>query len=354
MLVEVEGRAGSSIPGVKKLSVGVIGAGDIARTAHLPVLTQCENISVDWLADVNRGNAASLAKAYKTECLPLTENLKELPAADVVLLACPYGVRQPYYEMLSERGSAIYAEKPLARTAAEHDSICAMFPDWALASGLMMRAWSSNLMAREAIGAGIFGDLRRASYSHGRPGLVTGGRYYLDPAQGGGGMLAEFGIHGVDSVLYACQAAAAEVERVHSVREGKVDLHTEAAIAMRLPGKQDAVFDVTVTGLANVFEGVELEFDDAILSYLLPGQGYALHGDIIDMDVTVRPARGGPGYRLSPAIPGVYPSTKFQMFHEFWTRFLDGVREQKPNWTSAREARLTTAVIEGIEKGGSS
>jgi predicted dehydrogenase len=332
--------------------VGVIGAGDIARTAHLPVLSVLEGARLAWVTDLDRGHAEALGRSYKLPHFVVPRNAEELPEADVILLACPYGVRMPYYEALRRRECAIYVEKPLARTAAEHREICAMFPGYALTSGLMMRCWSSNLMARQAIESRIFGAIRCARFATGRPGLVTGGRYYLDPRKGGGGMLAEFGIHGVDSLLFIAHAVAARVDEVRVDRDGDLDLHTEARLTLELAGGATARCEITVTGIENVVEGVELEFDHAIVSYVLPNQGWALHGDAIDMDVLVRPRAGGRSYRLSPGLPDSYPGTKFQMFHEYWSRFLAGVRNRKENLTTATDAYLTTEVIERIAQEG--
>lgn len=333
------------------LSIGVIGAGDIARTAHVPVLKALGGARLNWVADVDAARADALGKAYKVPAQTLNTALDRLPPADAVLLAIPYGARLPYYEHYRKTGTALYVEKPFARSAAEHARICGWFPGHALASGLMMRSWSTNLMAREIIDSEMFGPLRKARFAHGRPGLVTYGRYYLDAKKGGGGMVSEFGIHGIDALLFVSRAQSAAIDHVHTVWEGDLDLHTRASLTLELAGGRRAACEITVTGIEDLVEGVELEFEDAILSYLLPGQGYALHGDAVDLGIAVRPSRrNGPSYHLTPRDAGRFPSTKFQMFHDFWSRFLDGVRAEAINHTAAAEAYLTTVVIDGITR----
>ena len=337
--------------GSTTLSVGVIGAGDIARTAHVPVLKALAGARLDWVADVNSARSAEMGKAYKVPSRVLGNKPAEWPKADAILLATPYGVRLPYYEHYRQQGAALYVEKPFARSAEEHGRICSWFPAHALASGLMMRSWSTNLMAREIIDSQMFGALRTARFAHGRPGLVTYGRYYLDQNKGGGGMVSEFGIHGIDSLLFISRAQSAALDRVYTIEEGDLDLHTRATLTLQLTGGQTAQCEITVTGIEDLVEGVELEFDDAILSYLLPGQGYALHGDAVDLRISVRPRRGaGASYHLTPRDPGAFPSTKFQMFHDFWSRFLEGVRRGEPNHTTAADAYLTTVVIDEIAR----
>ncbi len=65
----------------------------------------------------------------------------------------------------------------------------------------------------------------------------------------------------------------------------------------------------------------------------------------------MRPRRtGGAAYSLTPRDGAAYPATKFQMFHLYWSRFLEGIRKGAENDTSAGEAFLTTKLIEDIER----
>ena len=45
-------------------SVGIIGAGVIVQTVHLPVLLAVPNIRIAWIADVREGLAHEVAKAF--------------------------------------------------------------------------------------------------------------------------------------------------------------------------------------------------------------------------------------------------------------------------------------------------
>lgn len=335
------------------LSLGIVGSGDIARTAHAPVMKTLAGAKLAWVADVDAARAKSLGKAYQVPHVVLDSSGPEgLPGSDVVLLSIPYGVRQPYFETFRKRGTGIYVEKPFARSAEEHETFCSWFPEHSLTSGLMMRSWWANRMVRDMVDNQLFGPLKRVKFAHGRPGMVTYGRYYLDPAKGGGGMLAEFGIHGLDSMLFITRAQSAELEKVHTVWDGQVDLHTKAEMELQLASGSTAKAEILVTGIDDLVEGMELQFEHATLSYLLPGQGYALHGDQIDLRVSVQPNAGGPSYELTPRDTGLSPATKFQMFHHFWGEFLDGMRGKTKNDTNATEALLTTTLIERIGKAG--
>ena len=99
------------------LTLGVIGSGDIARTAHVPVLKALEGTTLSWVADVDEERAGGMGKAYKVPHHVLDKNGGDPPKADVILLSTPYGVRKSYYDAYRDRGTALYVEKPFARTA---------------------------------------------------------------------------------------------------------------------------------------------------------------------------------------------------------------------------------------------
>src|SRR5258708_6042613 len=116
-------------------SVGIIGAGSIVTSFHLPVLLAMQQVRVEWITDIDAKMAGSVAKAFGVPPLAMPDPLAEIPRTDIVVLAIPYGARPPYYEALRGRGTAIYVEKPIARTAAEHLELCSWFADYQLASG---------------------------------------------------------------------------------------------------------------------------------------------------------------------------------------------------------------------------
>jgi predicted dehydrogenase len=327
-----------------------VGAGDIVRAVHLPALKVLPDVRVEWLCDIDAGQAATMATAYGVPSTPFVEDPRELPEADVVLLATPYGVRRPYYEALRERGTAVYVEKPVACSGEWHRELCSWFPDHALASGLMMRVWGPSRVAREAVQSGLFGRLRRARFGFGKPGLVTQGRFYFDKEMGGAGMMFEVGIHGIDTLLRLSGATGFEVREVHGVRDANgLDLHTRGCAWLTSGDGGVVDCEIVVTALEESIEGVELELDNAVLRFPLVGQGYALVGEQVDWNVQVQPRQGGRGYRLEPTT-GLTPITKFQMFVEYWKLFLEGVRTGVANETSAADSLLTTELIESFER----
>jgi predicted dehydrogenase len=328
------------------IKVACVGAGEIVRATHLPLLKGMPGVHVEWITDTNHARGRELAKVHEVPFLPLTNSINDLPPADVYLLACPFGVRDPYYAALKDRNVALYVEKPFARSAKRHREICADFPGYALASGLMMRSWGPNLLVRSILQQQVFGAVREVRFGFGKPGLVTQGNYYFDSKRGGAGMMSEVGIHGIDSVLFIADAVTADIHSVRMILEGDLDLHTEAQLRLHRADDTQCNLRFTISSLEETIEGIEVECENATLSYPLPGQGYALIGEKVDMGVTVRPTRGGGTYTIGPSYLPLYPATKFQMFFENWSTFLRGIKNREENFTSAASSLLTTQVIE--------
>src|SRR5579871_763292 len=120
----VDGSAASCLPR-DRYRVGVIGAGAIAFGSHVPVLLNTAGAAIAWIMDRDEKRARRVARCFGVP--HARGDLETLPDADVVLVTIPYGARAPLYEALGRRFPAIYVEKPLALTLAEHDRLCALW-----------------------------------------------------------------------------------------------------------------------------------------------------------------------------------------------------------------------------------
>lgn len=324
------------------ISVGIVGAGQIVSDVHVPILLSLPNVSLEWIADSDWQKAKSVARAYKLNYCTPRDNLKNLAKADIILLAIPYGARDPYYEILRERQCAIYVEKPFANSLAYHKKISAGFFDYQLGVGFQRRSWGPTLLIKQLIDSNLFGPLRSVQYGFGGPGIVTSGRYSTNLQLAGGGILFETGVHGIDALLFVTGAIASNINRVKMVMDEGFDLHTEAELELTTKRAENIACHITVSCLQETIERTEFTFDQAVVSYSLFSEG----------QVTVKPLGGGGSYLITTAKP-LSPSTPFQTFAEHWSKFIHGVHTQQANWTSAAQTTLTTAVVEKLYELGS-
>jgi predicted dehydrogenase len=331
-----------------RFSVGVVGAGAIAQSMHLPVLLSMPRVRLAWVADSNADRARSVGAAYgiKTVC---AQSAEDLPESDVVLLAIPVGGRGPYLDTLAEKKTAVFAEKPFAITSAEHRRILDLFSSHRLGCGYMRRFYAATVLLRQLLGRGWFGPLKRIRIAEGNRSTRTGvDRSFLDDARlASGGVLAELGCHTVDLALYLTGAEAFEVKCCTLVLDGHVDRKVSARVSLRnssaLP-REGAELDYCASWLDRQENVVELQFERTSLwAELVPGAGVFL-GD---------PGRHSEAVSIAPAVPAG-ASTSNQAFYLEWDDFLTGLETGRESAVSASSAVLTTELIEQLYKKGGS
>lgn len=320
-------------------TVGVIGAGGMSFNSHLPLLAAM-GIGVPWIVDASPARARTAADAYAIpRCLEPTQ-LDQTTPVDIVLLACPYGVRKPYFDFFAGSTSAFYVEKPVARTTAELQGICALRPPHQIAAGFLRRSMGITRIMRAVIEDRLFGRLRRVRSEFGTITKIhSGTAFATDVALAGGGQLLESAIHNIDAVCFMAGITSAHVERSHMIHEDHFDLHTEATIALRDASGEAVEMDLLVTCFQNTSHEIEMEFDHAVVTCSL----------FTHMTPRVRSRSGRRmPFQLVDAATKDYPRQIFDVAHVFWSDFLEGLDQQRANYTSAAGSAVTTSIIEQL------
>ena len=70
------------------MEVGVIGAGNISSSVHLPLLSCIDDVNIKFIAD--RKNPETLAKLYNTKSIELDELTKKCDQVDVLIHDAQY------------------------------------------------------------------------------------------------------------------------------------------------------------------------------------------------------------------------------------------------------------------------
>ncbi len=324
-------KVGSS----RRTSIGIVGAGAVVAKAHLATLLAMDRVDVAWIADIDANRAAKLATSFGVAPLPAHTALTDLPHADIVLLAAPYGARAPYYDMCSSRNSAVYVEKPIGRNRQEHLAICARFPASRLAVGLQRRALGSVAYMRQFVEHGVFGKLLAIDFCHGSSAIITSGKAFSSNIeQAGGGVIFEHAVHGFDLALFVAGADATCDYNVRTIMHKQFDVHAEGKVILKC--KSDEVtLDFRVSWLSEVGEKLTFIFENATADL-------SLSESLLD----VRSRSGTLLFRLRGDIAA--PSTSFQVLHRYWVAFLEGLSDSAPNYTSALTSILTTELMEQI------
>lgn len=190
----------------KKLKVGLIGTGGIARGCHIPgfksIPDQCE---ITWACDVDE----TLAKAVASEHgIPHStadyRKVLEDPSVDAVSVTTPNKFHmQPTIDAL-RAGKHVLCEKPLAMNGDEARAMCRAAKESGkiLQVALQMRFTGAGRFMKQFIDAGHMGDIYYArAQALRRRGVPTWG-VFIDRELQGGGPLIDIGVHILDFTLF--------------------------------------------------------------------------------------------------------------------------------------------------------
>jgi predicted dehydrogenase len=320
-------------------SIGIVGAGEITRKVHLPVLLNLASARVAWLFDRDEARAIRLARAYRVSSTGGT-SAAGLPACDAVLLAIPVDTRGDYLSHFAATGAAVLCEKPFALTAAEHCLALEKFPAHRLGCGYMRRYFRSVVTLRTLVQTQIFGPLLSMRIHEGNRSKGSGvDSSFLDDATRGSvsGVLMDLGSHSLDMALHISGAQSFQVLSSDVVFDGLVDRRVQARIELRGEFAVPVQFDYAVSWLDRQSNRIELEFEQCTILSELGVKGEARmisKSRLQDLAAICGEAQGATTYN--------------QAFYLQWRDFLEGADAGRACRTSAHSALLTTRLCEAL------
>ncbi len=187
-----------------KVGIGIIGAGNIAQSAHLPAYAKHKDCEVVSVYDIKEGRGADAAKKFGiTRVASSLEELLADPEVDAVSV-CTWnnGHKDASIEAL-KAGKHVLCEKPMAMTVAEAEEMreAADKSGKVFLMGFVNRYRRQAQYLKEMAEAGTFGDFYHARTSHlRRRGTPLG--WFTDPAKSGGGPVIDIGVHILDITWY--------------------------------------------------------------------------------------------------------------------------------------------------------
>ena len=242
-----------------KIAWGVVGSCGIARRRTMPEgIVPAANARLAGICDRNREANAELAKKLGTRAFG---SLDELLAADirVVYIATPVFAHCDQVAQCLKAGKHVLCEKPLALNVAAAQAVVALAKaaKLQLGSGFMMRFHAQHQEALKLIQSGKLGKpvYARAQLSCWYPPME--GNWRQDPSQGGGGSLADMGVHCIDLLeMFFGPAASVSCHIGNIVHGYKSEDGAIAALtfANGALGTVDTFFCIPDEGSRNVLE----------------------------------------------------------------------------------------------------
>lgn len=190
----------------RPLRLGVIGAGHVAQTNHLPALKKRRDVEVVALCDDDIEKARAVAQRFG---IPRTfqdyEKLLREDDVEAVIVSTPNHLHAPMSAAALGHGKHVLCEKPPARNAAEAAQVAeaARRADRVLMYGMNKRFQGDVQVLRQYMTRGEFGKIfyAKAGWLR-RRGDERGPAWYSNKRSSGGGVLMDLGVQMLDLALW--------------------------------------------------------------------------------------------------------------------------------------------------------
>lgn len=190
----------------KKLRIGIIGGGGIARLAHLPALNRLDHLAeVVAVADVAATAAEQFARDFQIpHHFTSYKTMLEDTDLDAVFVCTPNKYHAPAAIAALQAGCHVLCEKPPAMTAEEarQMALAAEEQGKILTYGFHYRHSVEVSTLQRFISAGELGEIYAATCLAIRRRGIPGWGVFTSLELQGGGPLIDIGVHMLDSALY--------------------------------------------------------------------------------------------------------------------------------------------------------
>ena len=190
---------------VRKLKVGVVGCGLIAKLSHIPAIRRVPEVDLTFVVDSKLEWAKETARRFLIS--NFSDNYADLFGnVDLVIVATPNSLHSEISCALLENGIHVLCEKPME---VSFDKCKKMIDSQQKSKKILMighnRRFASNAkLLNEFINEGYFGEIKELK-------LVLGHKHTSWPSQSkfgfnkilsGGGVLIDQGIHLIDLLIW--------------------------------------------------------------------------------------------------------------------------------------------------------
>lgn len=199
-------KSGSTFKGNHpRFRLAIVGAGLIARNAHLPTALSLPGIEVCALVDPVITRATELAQEYGLR-IPVAANVGDvIGKVDGAIVATPNHTHREVAVPLLDAGISTFIEKPLATTVEDGQAIldAAQRGKAKIAIGHYQRFLDAPRLLKKLLDQRYFGHVSRFCHQFGTPGGWPAlSAYTLKRESIGGGVLVVTGTHFLDRMLH--------------------------------------------------------------------------------------------------------------------------------------------------------
>jgi len=316
------------------MEVGVIGAGNISSSVHLPLLSCIDDLNIKFIAD--RNNPETLAKLYNTKSIELDEQ-SSFPDCDIILITLPVGARTKYLDKFSKSDSYIFSEKPFTMDLKIHENLLQNSDKFTCNYERLFYNTTRNI--KNIISSEIFGKIQKISIEegnvHGKTGITKNS--YKNNPEISGGFLHESASHTFNQLSFCFENIA--VNSADILWHNNFDL--ESNVILDVADKNPFSIDYKGTQIKYVeskttvfFEQVKIEFN-----HLMP-----------DSTFLISSLKSNEKFILKQE--NCFASTFPQAFYLKWNDFINKISSSLKLNSEFETSLSTTKIISDILQKG--
>ncbi len=323
----------------KPLRLGLLGAGNVVETYHLPVLQEMKEIKIAWICDKDLDQAQTLASIYGIS--NAFNSLSKCPDVDIVLITVPVGARRSVLQEVIPRRWNAFCEKPFALTFTDHSWMLteARHHQVRLGIGLLRRKYLTTKISSRIVDAGILGPIELILGGEGMRIHRTGrgGDWYQANPQASGGTFFEMGSHLVDQIFNICSVKNYRIEKCKQRKWEGLELETNVRGEFEMENGHLAPFAMVVSRLNDVYNGIVIRCRNGEIRIDIVPNGTV---KICDRSGKVIETLGVPEHR---------DNALYDAIRKEWKEFIDGcvVSTDFSDWDTGL---LTTSFIDECYK----
>lgn len=188
----------------KKIKIGLIGAGNIGQTAHIPAYLKQDDVELFAVYDLKEARSREVAERFGFK--HVASSLQELVTMDELDAVSVCTWNNSHAEAViaaAKAGKHILCEKPMAMTVAETEEMAEAVRQSGVTfmMGFVNRFRAESEIIKELAEQGKFGEIYYA-----RTGMIrrrgTPLGWFTDLSKAGGGPVIDIGVHCIDLTWY--------------------------------------------------------------------------------------------------------------------------------------------------------
>jgi UDP-N-acetylglucosamine 3-dehydrogenase len=191
----------------RKIKVAIIGAGEIAKKAHIPAFLNNKQVDLVALVDIKKEKVKNIAKKFCIKkCYSSVNELFEQQDVDAVSICTPPNTHAEVALKAFSYGAHVLCEKPMATTVNDGNVMfeASLKKEKILMVGFHLRFRPNYGRAKSLIKRGLLGHVYivEGNYLTPNPLLTWGKSEWFFKPEAGGGVLFDVGPHVFDLISY--------------------------------------------------------------------------------------------------------------------------------------------------------